>query len=42
MIPIPNRKELHNMTTTQLYNLNGVCIIIQDKIKAELVLRGDY
>jgi hypothetical protein len=42
MIPIPNRKELHNMTTTQLYNLDGECVKLKEKIKAELILRGDY
>jgi len=36
------RKELFNMTTDELYKLNGYHTEEKEKIKAELILRGDY
>lgn len=38
----PTRKELYEMTTQQIYSLASKCTKIQNKIKAELILRGDY
>ena len=36
------RKELYDMSTTQLYRINGELLKLQEKIKAELICRGDY
>ena len=36
------RKELSNMTTDELYDLASHLVKVQDLIKAELILRGDY
>lgn len=41
-LPTFPRAMLHDMTTTQLYGLDGECTKLQEKIKAELILRGDY
>ena len=41
-IPKPTRKELSEMSTTQLYNLDDELSKLQEKIKAELICRGDY
>ena len=42
MIPRITRKELFEMTTKQLYELNNELMLLEEKIKAELILRGDY
>jgi hypothetical protein len=42
MIAEPNRQELFNMTTTQLYKLDAKLTKLQEKIKSELICRGDY
>ena len=39
---MPTRKQLSEMTTTGLYALDGDLLRIQEMVKAELVLRGDY
>ena len=36
------RKELYNMTTDQLYELSGKVINLEEKIKFELILGGNY
>jgi len=36
------REELYNMTTEQLYKLSGKIIKLEEKIKSELILRGNY
>ena len=41
-MPKLTRKELYDMTTTQLYDLEGELSKLQDRIKAELLCRGDY
>ena len=42
MIPELNREQLYQMTTQQLYDLDGQLTVFMQKIKAELVCRGDY
>jgi len=37
-----HRLELFDMSTTELYNLSGECTKLSERIKAELILRGDY
>jgi len=37
-----NRTELYNMTTDQLYELSGKLSKLEDRIKAELIMRGNY
>jgi len=36
------RKELYDMSTTQLYRIDGELAKLQGKIKAELICRGDH
>jgi len=36
------REELYNMTTDQLYELYGKLSKLEDRIKAELIMRGNY
>ena len=36
------RKELFGMTTQQLYDLNGEVARLEERIKAELIERGNY
>jgi hypothetical protein len=44
MEKLPNitRKELYEMTTNELYAINGKLSQLQEKIKSELICRGDY
>ena len=42
MIQEPTRKELFDMTTQQLYDLNGKVARLEERIKAELIGRGNY
>jgi len=41
-IPELTRKELYDMNTAQLIKLHGDITSLQNKIKAELICRGDY
>ena len=38
----PSRKELYDMTTQQIYNLSNQIARLEERIKSELVLRGNY
>jgi len=42
MIPNITRAQLFNMTTSQLIDLDGQLTKLQERIKAELICRGDY
>ena len=42
MISKLTRKELCDMSTQQLYDLNGEIIELSKKIECELILRGDF
>lgn len=42
MIREITRKELYDMSTSQLIELDGKCCLLAEKIKSELICRGDY
>jgi hypothetical protein len=42
MIQKLTREELYDMNTTQLYRIDEELSKLQQKIKAELICRGDY
>lgn len=41
-IPKLTGKDLYSMTTEQLYKLNNELSKLPEKIKPELICRGDY
>lgn len=42
VIPEITRSELFEMTTTELYALSSEVTELSERIKAELIARGDY
>jgi len=42
MIPHLRREDLFEMSTDQLYALDGELTALQEMVSAELILRGDY
>jgi hypothetical protein len=36
------RSQLYNMKTTELYELAGKLTSLSERVKAELIARGDY
>lgn len=42
IIPDLTRKELYEMTTSELYSISGEVTSLSERIKAELIARGDY
>lgn len=41
-LPDLKREDLYKMTTTELYELSGEVTSLSERIKAELIARGDY
>lgn len=42
MIPDLKRADLYKMSTTELYALAGEVTALHERIKGELMARGDY